>query len=177
MFDILGNVFGRSKKSNSSGASNGAKDDEITFLPESHTIYPSLILTDQMIKGGLNPGATPSTNPPHSASSASLSETVGSPAISGPHSSSDSRIASSSNAIAMNLMESSSARSTPRVTCPLDNVPFQLIPIASAKFGGSSIDLDEQIGKITSIGLWLHHDQAQYSFETERIVIAHSCNV
>jgi hypothetical protein len=169
MFDILGSVFGRSKKGGSSSTTNVSKDEEITFLPDAQTIYPSLILTDQMIKGGLNP--TSDAGPTHSASSSALAT----------NQPSDDRQSSllakspSTSTLPTIMMSSTtpSIRPITRVSCPLDNIPFHLHCNASDPNEPTN-DLERQAGLITSIGLWLHHDQGQYSFATERMVITHA---
>lgn len=197
MLDILGSVFGRSKKSTngSSGSAGTNKDDDFVTIEGSQTLYPTIMLTDQMLKGGdqsltTNSNGMMSTTVASSTSTSSIQQSSSllpsPPPLPSmpPNSSSMSNLAQNNNLQSQSssapFTQSSSiignVHNQRRHHSPLDNVPFTLSSSSSSgrASNGGLPDYDDCFNKIVSIGINLERSQSYYSFTVERTVMNHS---
>ena len=149
MFDqIFGGVFGKSKKSTTTNGKPSEKDES---SDKSGNLYPTILLTDQMLKGE---SGTPPFEVVNFESSSSRT----------PFKTNDSVIVSSN--------------SRQKAFSPLDNIPFHILSSGS---GGGGIgtdnglsDLNECFTLLNSVAGHLANPSSEYKFVLEKSVIMHS---
>jgi len=148
MLDIFSNVFGKSKKStNGKGSSD---KDETSSLDKSSNLYPSILLTDQMLKGDNSntpPGFEIVENPTSSNSA--------------PFSSNDSASISSMS----NRQKTSFS--------PLDNIPFAINSSNNEGAENSLNDLHDCFNLLNSVAGYLasNSSEHQYKFTLEKSMV------
>lgn len=152
MFDLFNNVFGKSKKSN--GKSSNDKDD-VSLTGErpstSSSVYPTILLTDQMLKGQ-------SESPPfeiinNESTAPSTTRTTS------PFRTSDSVIVSSN--------------SRQKHFSPLDNIPFSMYASSSSDgpVDDQLSDLTDCFNLLNSVASYLANSSSEYKFTMEKTII------
>lgn len=181
MLDMFG-IFSRGKKSSTSsqaaassttGATNADDGSSQASVGYPKPVYPTLMLTDQMLKGD-----SQSLNP---AAAAAASASITSPSHQLPHTISNLSISSSASMQDMSSagqLQSSTSMSSLRqmpVYSPMDNVPFRLQQGGGAASGSNAkllSDLNSYIDKIQGVSSYLASGNgAEYSFKVEEMVL------
>ena len=144
MLDLFSNVFGKSKKSTNGRPSSDK--DETGSLDKSSNIYPTILLTDQMLKGESNLSKfeiveTPSTIASNSRTTFKLDDSV---------------IASSNN--------------RQKTFSPLDNIPFH-ISSTGEHVDNNLTDLNECFTLLNSVASYLTNPSSEYKFGLEKTMI------
>lgn len=140
VLDLLSNVFGKSKKSNGKSSDK----DESNASDKSNNLYPTILLTDQMLKGE-------SDTPPFeivNIESSSSNKT--------PFKTNDSVIVSSN--------------SRQKAFSPLDNIPFHITSNGETH-EDSLNDLNECFTLLNSVANCLVNPTYEYKFSTESMII------
>lgn len=147
MFDqIFGGVFGKSKKSTTTNGKPSEKDES---SDKSGNLYPTILLTDQMLKGE-------SGTPPFEVvnfESSSSSRT--------PFKTNDSVIVSS--------------HSRQKAFSPLDNIQFHILSSGGGGTdSGNLSDLNESFTLLNSVAGYLANPSSEYKFVLEKTMIMNS---
>lgn len=142
MLDLFSNVFGKSKKTN--GKSNDK--DETSSIDKSNNLYPTIILTDQMLKGD-------STTPP--LNSFEIVETPLPTTNLTPFKTNDSVIVTSNN--------------RQKTFSPLDNVPFSINSSNEQAAENSLNDLHDCFNLLNSVTSYLAN--SEYKFTQEKTIL------
>jgi len=178
MLDILGNVFGKNKKSNNASSSNHNGSNEETneneasdgyvFVshnePQRTTPYQqATILTDELIRMGSSSSMLPANN--HHAGSVypNLDSNGGNPSL--PFSSSSR---SSLSVMSMNTSN--------RTASPIDNVPFSLSVYSGNGSSNAGADDDGDVGDtLNRIYQFVNNPNlSEYSFKLENAILRES---
>lgn len=150
MFEqLFGNVFGKSKKSTTTNGKQSEKEESAS--DKSGNLYPSILLTDQMLKGE---SGTPPFEVVNFESSSSSSRT--------PFKTNDSVIVSSN--------------SRQKAFSPLDNIPFHILSSGGGSGGTDNglSDLNECFSLLNSVAGHLSNPSSEYKFVLEKSVIMNS---
>lgn len=145
MFEqIFGNVFGKSKKSTTTNSKPSEKDES---SDKSGNLYPTILLTDQMLKGE---SGTPPFEVVNFESSSRQT----------PFKTNDSVIVSSN--------------SRQKAFSPLDNIPFHILSSGGGGNDSSLSDLNECFTLLNSVAGYLANPSSEYKFVLEKTMIMNS---
>lgn len=148
MFDLFSNLIGKSKKSN--GKSSNEKDEFQSPKSDksANNLYPTILLTDQMLKGDSGASSFEIINNESTTSSATNRT---------PFKTNDSVIVSSNN--------------RQKQFSPLDNIPFSINTTNSTGIDNNLNDLNDCFTFINSVASYLANPSSEYKFTMEKIMI------
>lgn len=145
MFEqLFGGVFGKNKKTSTTNGKASEKDDS---SDKSGNLYPTILLTDQMLKGE---SGTPPFEIVNVESSSSRT----------PFKTNDSVIVSSN--------------SRQKAFSPLDNIPFHILSSGGSGGENNLSDLNECFTLLNSVASYLANPSSEYKFVLEKTMIMNS---